>query len=171
MATVERAIEIARFHHEGQRDKAGNDYIAHPLYVMDRFGPDDVACRIVGVLHDVPEDTEMTIDDLRAEGFSEEIIEAIDAITIRPCETMKDYIERVKKNPIATRVKIEDVRHNLLRSIEASRNTRLDREQQEMYSRMAKRYAGTFRTLLDSLNGLSPYHEEALAAERFVQTL
>ncbi|MEW5744867.1 MAG: GTP pyrophosphokinase [Nitrospirota bacterium] len=171
MATVERAIEIARFHHRDQKDKAGNDYIAHPLYVMERFALDDVVCRIVGVLHDVPEDTEMTVDDLRREGFSEEIIEALDAITIRPCETLDDYIQRVKKNAIATRVKIEDVRHNLIRSIEAARDASQDKEQREMYGRMAKRYIKTFKFLLEPFDERSSYGQEALDAERVCQTL
>jgi DNA-binding transcriptional MerR regulator len=75
MSTLQRAIEIATLAHQGQVDKSGNDYIGHPLRVMEMGKTEDE--RIVGVLHDVVEDTEWTFEALQAEGFSQEIIDAL----------------------------------------------------------------------------------------------
>ena len=74
MSTLERAIQIATEAHKGQLDKSGKDYIGHPLRVMEMGRSEQE--KIVGVLHDVVEDTDWTFERLAAEGFSEEIIAA-----------------------------------------------------------------------------------------------
>ena len=74
MSTLERAIQIATEAHKGQLDKSGKDYIGHPLRVMEIRRSEQE--KIVGVLHDVVEDTDWTFERLAAEGFSEEIIAA-----------------------------------------------------------------------------------------------
>ena len=79
MATLERAIEIATEAHRGQLDKAGNEYIGHPLRVM-AMGQ-TIEEKIVGVLHDVVEDCDWTFEQLAAEGFSPRIIEALRCVT------------------------------------------------------------------------------------------
>lgn len=79
MSTLERAIEIATEAHRGQRDKAGNDYIGHPLRVMAAGKTPEE--KIVGVLHDVVEDSNWTLEGLAAEGFAPEIIEALRCLT------------------------------------------------------------------------------------------
>lgn len=79
MSTLERAIEIATEAHRGQRDKAGNDYIGHPLRVMAAGKTPEE--KIVGVLHDVVEDSDWTLEELAAEGFAPEIIEALRCLT------------------------------------------------------------------------------------------
>lgn len=79
MSTLERAIEIATEAHRGQFDKAGNDYIGHPLRVMAAGKTTEE--KIVGVLHDVVEDTDWTFERLAAEGFSVEVIEALRCVT------------------------------------------------------------------------------------------
>ena len=79
MGTLERAIEIATDAHRGQLDKAGNDYIGHPLRVM-AMGQ-TMEEKIVGVLHDVVEDSAWTFEQLAAEGFSPRIIEALRCVT------------------------------------------------------------------------------------------
>ena len=76
MATLEKAIEIAVRAHAGQVDKAGQPYILHPIRVMLRMGSE--AERITGVLHDVIEDSDVTLEDLRDEGFDAAILEALD---------------------------------------------------------------------------------------------
>ena len=76
---LEKAIEIAVEAHRGQIDKAGKEYILHPMRVMLR-GRNDTEM-IIGILHDVVEDTPVTLDMLRLEGFSEEILAALDCIT------------------------------------------------------------------------------------------
>ena len=112
MSTLERAIEIASEAHKGQYDKAGNDYIGHPLRVMDMGRSEEE--KIVGVLHDVVEDTDWTFEMLAAEGFSQDIIAALKCVTkISENENYDDFIERVKKNPLATAVKINDLSDNM----------------------------------------------------------
>lgn len=107
---VERAIEIAIEAHAGQRDRAGQPYILHPLRVM--LAQDDDASRVVAVLHDVVEDSDWTPDDLRREGFPEGIIVALDALTRREGEPYMDYIDRAGANQTAREVKIADLRDN-----------------------------------------------------------
>ena len=108
---LERAIEIAAGAHRGQQDKAGEPFILHPLRVMN-------ACstrpeQIVAVLHDLVEDSELTLEDLRREGISEDLVAAVDAMTRREGETYVDFVDRTARNPIARTVKIADLRDNL----------------------------------------------------------
>lgn len=112
MSTLERAIQIATEAHKGQLDKAGRDYIGHPLRVMEMGKTEDE--KIVGVLHDVIEDTDWTFEMLEAEGFSREVIEALRCVTkLAENENYDDFIERVKKNPLAVAVKINDLTDNM----------------------------------------------------------
>ena len=112
MSTLERAIEIATEAHRGQRDKAGEEYINHSLRVMAAGKTTDE--KIVGVLHDVVEDTDWTFDKLRAEGFSQHIIEALKCVTkLSESEPYDRYIARVKTNPLAIRVKLNDLTDNM----------------------------------------------------------
>ena len=112
MNTLERAIQIATEAHKGQLDKAGRDYIGHPLRVMEMGKTEDE--KIVGVLHDVIEDTDWTFEKLEAEGFSREVIEALKCVTkLSENENYDEFIERVKKNPLAVAVKINDLTDNM----------------------------------------------------------
>ena len=112
MSNLQRAIEIATEAHKGQYDKAGNDYIGHPLRVMEMGTTENE--KIVGVLHDVVEDTDWTFEALETEGFSQEIIAALKCVTkLSENENYDDFIERVKKNPLAVAVKINDLTDNM----------------------------------------------------------
>ena len=112
MSTLERAIEIATEAHQGQFDKAGRDYIGHPLRVMEMGKTENE--KIVGVLHDVVEDTGWTFGKLEEEGFSQEVIDALRCVTkSSENENYADFIERVKKNPLAVAVKINDLTDNM----------------------------------------------------------
>jgi len=115
MADLETAIAIAVEAHRGQTDKAGQPYILHPLRVM--FNLDAEEERIVAVMHDVVEDSELTLDDLRARGFSKEVLEALEAVTRRPGESgdagYAAFVERAAGNPIGRRVKIADLLDNM----------------------------------------------------------
>ena len=112
MSTLERAIEIATQAHEGPVDKAGNAYIGHPLRVM-AMGKTEQE-KITGVLHDIVEDTPWTFEMLEAEGFAPEIIAALKCVTkISENEDYDNFIERVKKNPLAVAVKINDLTDNM----------------------------------------------------------
>lgn len=110
---LEKAIEIAVEAHRGQLDKAGKIYILHPLRVMLR-GRDETEM-IVGILHDVVEDTPVTLDMLRLEGFSQEILDALCCITKEKGEDYGHFIDRVLTNPLARRVKLYDIEDNLNR--------------------------------------------------------
>ena len=112
MSTLKRAIEIATEAHQGQFDKAGRDYIGHPLRVMEMGKTEEE--KIVGVLHDVIEDTDWTFEKLAEEGFSDEVIAALRCVTkISENENYDDFIDRVKKNPLAVAVKINDLTDNM----------------------------------------------------------
>ena len=112
MSTLERAIQIATEAHKGQFDKAGREYIGHPIRVMEMGKTEDE--KIVGVLHDVIEDTDWTFERLKAEGFSQEVINALRCVTkTSENENYDDFIDRVKKNPLAVAVKINDLTDNM----------------------------------------------------------
>ena len=112
MSTLERAIQIATEAHMGQLDKAGKDYIGHPLRVMEMGRTEEE--KIVGVLHDVVEDGDWTFEALEAEGFSKEVIAALKCVTkTSENENYDEFIERVKKNPLAVAVKINDLTDNM----------------------------------------------------------
>ena len=112
MSTLERAIEIAIEAHRGQFDKAGNDYIGHPLRVMAAGKTTDE--KIVGVLHDVIEDTDWTFERLADEGFSIEVIEALRCVTkLSENEPYDKFIARVKANSLAVAVKLNDLMDNM----------------------------------------------------------
>jgi hypothetical protein len=111
MSTLERAIVIAAEGHSGAKDKGGKPYILHPLRVMlSLSSPEE---RIVGVLHDVCEDCPgWTLERLRAEGFSDRVITALDSVTKRPDEDYEKFIKRAATDPIGRRVKFDDLQDN-----------------------------------------------------------
>jgi (p)ppGpp synthase/HD superfamily hydrolase len=108
---INKALEIAIRAHSQQVDKADEEYILHPLRVMHQF--DDKDLMIVSILHDVIEDSNFTLDDLADVGFSREILDAINCLTKRKNETYQSFIDRVKTNSLAVKVKIEDIKDNL----------------------------------------------------------
>ena len=111
MATIEDAVSIAARAHRGQKDKAGAPYLLHPLRLMLRMTSE--AAMIAAVLHDVVEDTDWTLERLREEGFSDEVLEAVDCLTHREGEGYQEFVERVRTNPIARLVKIADLEDNM----------------------------------------------------------
>lgn len=132
MTTLERAIAIAAMAHEGQFDKAGMPYVLHPLRMM--LSVDTLEARMAAVLHDVVEDAAVTLEQLRAEGFPETVIEAVQALTKRDGEDYDEFIRRVAPNPIARKVKLADLRDNSDLSRIAEPTNR-DRERIEKYQR------------------------------------
>ena len=111
MSNLETAIAFAANAHAGQPDKAGQPYILHPLRVMLQLSEPHE--RMAAALHDVVEDTDVSLDDLREKGFPEEVVEAIDALTKRDGETRLQAAKRAGANAIARMVKIADVSDNL----------------------------------------------------------
>jgi GTP diphosphokinase / guanosine-3',5'-bis(diphosphate) 3'-diphosphatase len=111
MPTLERAITIAATAHAGQIDKAGSAYILHPLRVMLRLNTEEE--QIAGVLHDVVEDTSVTLDQLKEHGFSVSVLAALEALTKRPGETRMQASARSAANPLALKVKLADNAENM----------------------------------------------------------
>jgi (p)ppGpp synthase/HD superfamily hydrolase len=104
---------LATLAHAGQVDKDGvTPYINHPMTIMlmvERFGTDAM---IVAVLHDVLEDTEVSVDDLREAGATDAQITALIALTRHNHERYSDYIDRCLSDPLAAIVKVADHDHN-----------------------------------------------------------
>jgi (p)ppGpp synthase/HD superfamily hydrolase len=109
LETIAKAIAIKA--HHGQLDKADQPYITHPEFVASQVTGDEA--KAVAWLHDVVEDTGVTLDDLRAAGLSESVIEGVDAITKRTDEDYETYLARVAANPLAKAVKFADLTHNM----------------------------------------------------------
>jgi len=105
-----KAVEIATAAHEDQTRWDGEPYITHPLAVADAFPLDDA--KIVAVLHDVLEDSDVTVKDLARE-FPMKIVDACVAMTHQPEQSYADYIMAIRGNKLATTVKLADLRHNL----------------------------------------------------------
>lgn len=106
-----RALEVATKAHKGQVDKAGRDYIEHPKYVASLLTTP--VEQTTALLHDVVEDTSLTIDNLKKWGFSPEVVEAVSCLTKDKKESYETYIKGVANNALATRVKIADLTHNM----------------------------------------------------------
>ena len=110
MPDLERALQIAVKAHAGAKDKGGAPYIFHPIRVMMRCRTEDA--KVVALLHDVVEDTDVTLDDLIAEGFSESVIEALRLVTHFEKDSYDAYVEKIAANPLAVEVKLADLEDN-----------------------------------------------------------
>lgn len=108
---LQKAIKIATDAHKGQKDKAGADYISHPLRVAARLK--DEKEKIVAVLHDTIEDTFVTADYLAEQGFSQEIIDGVLSVTHKDEETYDDFVRRAARNPLGRAVKEADLEDNM----------------------------------------------------------
>lgn len=108
-ALTNKAIRIAYAAHEGQVDKCGIPYIAHPLHVAEQM--DDETSTCVALLHDVVEDTDVTLDDLARE-FPSEVVEGVRLMTHEPGVGYLDYVRAIKGHPVAVKVKLADLAHN-----------------------------------------------------------
>ena len=126
---TKKAMKIAFEAHKNQSDKNGIPYIYHPVHLAEQMDCEDSIC--VALLHDVVEDTSMTFEELQAEGFSKEIIEALKLLTHDDAVPYLEYVKKIKKNPIATKVKLADLRHN-------SDLTRLDEVNAKALKRVEK---------------------------------
>lgn len=108
---VRLAHEICATAHQGQSDKAGMPYHLHPERVAARCATD--AERIVALLHDTIEDTDVSPDYLLSRGFPQYIVDAILSVTKRDGETYEDFVARAKQNPIGRMVKVHDLEDNM----------------------------------------------------------
>lgn len=145
MSTLQRAIEIATKAHAGQVDKAGKEYIGHPLRVMGMGESEDE--KIVGVLHDVIEDTPITVEELAKEGFSQDILDALQCVTkLSDNEDYDHFISRVLTNPLAVMVKINDLKDNM----DITRLNKLTDKDLERIRKYQRAYSRLVRHLNDS---------------------
>ncbi len=137
MGTLERAIELAAIAHAGQVDKGGQPYILHPIQVM--LSVTGTEARIAAVLHDIVEDADFTIEELRKEGFSESVLEAVAALTKQEGERRIDAASRAAGNKIARSVKLADITENMDLS-------RIENPSEKDYERM-KDYVNVMKIL------------------------
>lgn len=146
MTLLETAMKIALDAHAGALDKQGEPYILHPIRVMlavRKKGYSEV-CQAIALLHDVVEDSEITLDDLRGYGLPEEVVDAVDALTRRkPVETYRAYIERVATSgPVVIAVKVDDLEDNMDPARKCQDKERIVRER---YRPALLRLSGTDR--------------------------
>lgn len=108
-----KAMQIAYTAHHGQTDCNGMPYVFHPYHLAEQMD-DEISC-CVAMLHDVAEDTEVTLDELAKE-FPQEVIEALKLLTHEKGTDYFEYVRRIKENPTAKKVKLADLAHNMDRS-------------------------------------------------------
>lgn len=105
-----KAMRIAYEAHKEQYDKGGVPYIFHPYHLAEQLEDEYHIC--VALLHDVVEDTDVTLADLENVGFPEEIVEAVGVLTKPKGADYFEYVRKVKSNPIAKKIKLLDLAHN-----------------------------------------------------------
>ena len=107
---TKKALKICFDAHKEQVDKSGTPYVFHPFHLAEQMKEE--ATTIVALLHDVVEDTEITFKDLENDGFPKDVIDALKLLTHNSDVPYMQYIEKIKKNKIATTVKLADLAHN-----------------------------------------------------------
>lgn len=151
MSHLQTAIRIAVRAHEGQLDKNGAPYITHPLRVMDSVEGEAAKC--AAVLHDVVEDTSVTLDDLRREGLPEAVLAAVQLVTHRKDQSYADYVISCKADPVARQVKLADLHDNSKLARSLVRPDRMDADLARIH-----RYLLSYKYLTDQLTE-SQYRE------------
>ena len=136
---TKKAIKLCYKAHEGQTDKGGLPYVHHPLHVAEQMR--DEESTVVALLHDVVEDTDYTLDDIREMGFGDRVVEALSLLTHDEAVPYMDYVRRVAKDPLARAVKLADLEHN-------SDVTRLDRKPTEKDLARLRKYGEAKAILL-----------------------
>ena len=134
---TKKALKLCFNAHKDQVDKSGLPYVFHPFHLAEQMRDENTT--VVALLHDVVEDTDYTLDDLRDMGFGDEIIEALSYMTHDPSVPYMEYVKKIKENEIARKVKLADLKHN-------SDITRLDYIDQHALERVEK-YAQAIRLL------------------------
>jgi (p)ppGpp synthase/HD superfamily hydrolase len=107
---TKKAIKLSFEAHKDQVDKSGMPYVYHPFHLAEQMKDEETT--IVALLHDVAEDTDITVNDIRRMGFSEEVCDALNFMTHDKDVPYMEYVRNIKKNPIAKTVKLADLKHN-----------------------------------------------------------
>ena len=126
---TKKAMKLCFAVHKEQVDKSGLPYVFHPFHLAEQMDTEETT--VVALLHDVVEDSELTLDDLRQMGFGDAVIAALALLTHDPAVEYMDYVRAIKDNPIARAVKLADLRHN-------SDLTRLDTLDEKALARREK---------------------------------
>lgn len=111
MNIIEKSLEIALKAYSGQKDKAGQPYILHPLRLMAKMETEEEMS--VAILHDVIEDSDYTADDLLNEGIPSNVVEAVQLLSKLECENYDQFVDRVLTNSLASKVKKADIEDNI----------------------------------------------------------
>lgn len=131
---LNKALIIASGAHNGQKDRAGVNYMIHVLTVMHNLGPSaDEELRCIALLHDVVEDTDWTLDDLLNLGFSERVLAGVKAVTKVSGQSLEEYKVGIFANEDAMRVKKADLMHNSDLSRLGGKVTEKDLERNKKY--------------------------------------
>ena len=109
-AMTKKALRLCFDAHKDQNDKSGMPYVFHPFHLAAQMK--DESTTIVALLHDIVEDTDYTLEDLRGMGFCEEVLLAISFMTHSPDVPYMEYVAKIKTNAIAREVKLADLKHN-----------------------------------------------------------
>lgn len=136
---TKKAMILCYEAHDGQKDKSGLPYVFHPFHLAEQM--DDESGTVVALLHDVVEDTDRTIEDIKSAGFGQDVIDALMLLTHDDNVPYLDYIRMIKTDPLATKVKLADLAHN-------SDLTRLDREPTEKDLERIEKYRLSRKILL-----------------------
>ena len=139
---TKKAIKIMFEAHKNQLDKSGMPYVFHPWHVAEQM--DDENSTIVALLHDVIEDTKVTIEYLAEEGFDQNILDALILLTHEDGVDYFDYVSRISSNEIATKVKMADLQHNM----DLNRLSNVSSKDLERF----EKYSRCYDYLLESLN-------------------
>lgn len=126
---TKKALKLCFDAHKDQVDKSGMPYVFHPFHLAEQMTDENTT--VVALLHDVVEDTDYTLDDLRAMGYPSQVVEALALMTHDKAVPYLDYVAAIKFNPIARAVKLADLRHN-------SDTTRLDMVDDKARERVQK---------------------------------
>lgn len=160
MATLEKAIALAAQAHEGQLDKSGMPYILHPIRVMQSVKSNEA--KMIAVLHDVLEDTPVTEEQLRGEGFSDLVIAGVVSVTRQDGESYTDFVIRSSYNELGREVKLADLADNsrldraLLRADRINKDLNRVRRYLLSYQFLTNQITeDTYRQLMSEKNGAS----------------
>lgn len=135
---TKKAMKIAYDAHHGQLDKGGLPYVFHPWHLAEQM--DDEISTIAALLHDVVEDTDWTLEQLEAEGFPPESMEALGLLTHPEGQPYMEYVAGLRHNSVAVKVKLADLRHN-------SDFTRLSAVTAGQRAQLEQKYAPAFALL------------------------
>lgn len=129
---TKKALKLCFEAHKDQLDASGMPYVFHPFHIAEQMHDEDTT--VVALLHDVVEDTDYTLEDLKKLGFNQVVIDAVEALTHLPEVPYEAYLEGIKKNPVAKTVKFADIQHNS----DLSRLDKID-EKAEYWTKKYKR--------------------------------